>query len=139
MKSLWVALVAGGLFGAGLYISQMVNPDKVLNFLDVSGHWDPSLAVVMAAALMVALIAFQVLLRDRTHSWLGVELKLPQRTDIDKPLIIGAVLFGVGWGLTGYCPGPAIASLGIAFSDTWMVAASMLAGFLTHHWLFRSQ
>lgn len=139
MKSLLVALVAGVLFGAGLYISQMVNPEKVLAFLDVSGNWDPSLAVVMAAALTVAFIAFQVLLRGRTHSWLGVELKLPQRTDIDKPLMIGAVLFGVGWGLTGYCPGPAIAGLGIAFSDTWVVAASMLAGFLAHHWLFRSR
>lgn len=139
MKSLLVALLAGLLFGSGLYISQMVNPDKVLNFLDMSGNWDPSLAVVMAAALTVAFIAFQVLLPGRTHSWLGVELTLPQRTDIDKPLIIGALLFGVGWGLTGYCPGPAIAGLGIAFGDTWVVASSILAGFLTHHWLFKSR
>ncbi len=136
MKSLLVALIAGLLFGAGLYISQMVNPDEVLNFLDVSGNWDPALALVMAGALTVAFITFQYLLRSRTHSWLGEELMLPQRTDIDKKLMIGAILFGIGWGLTGYCPGPAIAGLGVEFSDRWIVVASIIAGFLVHYLLF---
>lgn len=136
MKSLLIALIAGLLFGAGLYLSQMVNPDEVLNFLDVAGNWDPALALVMAGALSVTFITFQYLLRGRTHTWLGKELMLPKRTDIDKPLIIGAILFGLGWGLTGYCPGPAIAGLGFAFSDTWVVVSSIVAGFLVHYMLF---
>lgn len=122
-----VALVAGLLFGLGLTVSQMVNPAKVIGFLDVAGDWDASLAFVMAAAIPVTTVGY--LLAGRFRSPLAAPaFNLPTRRDIDWPLVLGAILFGIGWGLVGYCPGPALASilLGNPISDLFVV--SMLTG-----------
>ena len=101
----------GVLFGLGLMISGMTNPAKILAFLDLSGAWDPSLIFVMGGAVLVGLIAFY-LAKNWTQSFLGGAMHIPTRRDIDRPLIIGSALFGVGWGLAGFCPGPALVSLG---------------------------
>ncbi len=102
------ALVCGILFGTGLVISQMVNPQKVLNFLDITGHWDPSLMFVMIGALVVYGIGYWVLIDRRLTTPLGESIPARNTNPVDKNLIIGAVLFGVGWGLSGFCPGPAM-------------------------------
>ncbi len=122
-----IALVAGLIFGLGLMIGGMTNPAKVLGFLDITGDWDPSLAFVMAGAIAVGFFAFREA-RQRKWSVLGFSIDLPERTNIDKPLVIGAVLFGIGWGLAGFCPGPAVASVLIGGSPVWVFVASMLAG-----------
>ena len=100
----------GLLFGLGLIISGMTDPGKVIGFLDISGAWDPSLALVMAGAIAVGFFAFAIA-KKRTVNFLGGALHLPKSNQIDKPLIIGAVLFGAGWGLAGFCPGPALVSM----------------------------
>ena len=117
----------GLLFGLGLILSGMSNPGKVLGFLDLAGHWDPSLAFVMGGAILVGLIAFQVA-RKRTQTFLGGALKLPNRTDIDKRLVLGSLTFGVGWGLAGFCPGPALVSLGSGQIKGLIFVAAMVAG-----------
>jgi uncharacterized membrane protein YedE/YeeE len=104
------ALAAGLLFGAGLAVAGMTNPHKVLNFLDVTRHWDPSLALVMGSAIPVSAVAFW-LARRRPRPSLAPEFVLPATARLERPLWIGSALFGVGWGLGGYCPGPAVASL----------------------------
>ena len=104
-------LASGLLFGAGLAIAGMTNPNKVLNFLDLSGAWDPSLALVMIAAIPVSAFAFR-LARRRRRPWFDESFVLPGTTRLEASLVIGSALFGLGWGLGGYCPGPAIASLG---------------------------
>lgn len=106
-----IALISGILFGLGLTISQMVNPNKVLNFLDISGHWDPSLALVMLAAVSVFGVGYNMFIKHKSKPILAPSFSLPSKTDIDKPLIIGAILFGFGWGLAGICPGPAISNI----------------------------
>ena len=108
MRSGFAAL-AGVLFGAGVATSQMTNPNKVLSFLDISGGWDPSLALVMGAALAVSALAYAVA-RRRETTFLGEALDLPKPSGIDRRLLCGATLFGIGWGLAGFCPGPAIAA-----------------------------
>jgi len=108
---LFTALMAGLLFGLGLNISQMTNPQKVLNFLDVSGNWDPSLALVMASALTVFGLGYRLLITPSTAPVLDDKYCLPEVKTIDKQLIIGASIFGVGWGLAGICPGPALANI----------------------------
>jgi len=110
MAMIIAALGSGLVFGIGLVISGMTQPSKVLGFLDVFGHWDPTLAIVMAGALVVVAPGF-ALLRGRDTSILGVTLDWPSRRTIDRSLIGGAVLFGIGWGLVGLCPGPALANL----------------------------
>ncbi len=127
MKQALVALFAGIVFGIGLALSQMINPNKVLSFLDVTGNWDPSLALVMGGALLVTIIAFNFISK-RNRPLFDDKFRLPTRTDIDSPLIIGAILFGLGWGIAGFCPGPALASLGINFLDSFIFIVSMLAG-----------
>lgn len=122
-----IALLAGLVFGLGLIIGGMTNPAKVLAFLDIAGDWDPSLAFVMLGAIAVGFFAFREASR-RTWSVLGLSIDLPQTTRIDRPLIIGAVLFGIGWGLAGFCPGPAVASLLVGGSGVWIFVASMLTG-----------
>ncbi len=128
MKQNLVSLFAGIIFGIGLALSQMIDPDKVLNFLDVFGNWDPSLAFVMIGALAVSFIAFHFI-PQRTAPLFEQEFSIPSRTDLDKPLVIGALLFGIGWGIAGYCPGPAIANLALASQDALIFVASMIAGF----------
>lgn len=121
------ALGLGILFGVGLAVAGMTDPAKVLAFLDVSGAWDPSLAVVMASALAVSAAGYAVA-RRRERAWLGDALAIPTRRDIDAPLIGGATLFGVGWGLVGLCPGPALANLFRGSAEVGLFVAAMLAG-----------
>lgn len=111
-----IALCAGLLFGLGLAISGMANPYKVQNFLDLAGHWDPSLALVMAGALAITTPGFW-LLRRRQRALNGDAMPAPASREISKPLLIGSALFGIGWGLAGYCPGPAIGSLAFVLQE----------------------
>ena len=121
------ALICGVLFGLGLAISEMVNPAKVLGFLDVTGKWDPSLILVMAAGLVVTLLTFRPIL-NQSRSLLDHQFHLPSRTNIDRQLLTGAAIFGIGWGLVGYCPGPAIASLAYGQMESVIFIAAMVAG-----------
>lgn len=127
MPRIFVALVAGLLFGLGLTVSGMINPAKVLGFLDLGGHWDPSLAFVMATAVLVAAGGFAVA-RRRPAPLCAPAFYGPAKTQIDARLVSGAVLFGIGWGLVGYCPGPALASLWFGSWRTLLFIAAMLAG-----------
>lgn len=122
-----LALLCGTLFGAGLTIAGMTDPAKVIGFLDVFGHWDPTLAVVMASALAVSMPGFQFALRASKPVF-DQRYFLPERTRIDADLLIGAALFGIGWGLAGYCPGPALVSLGAGTGGAVVFVAAMLAG-----------
>lgn len=126
-----VSLVAGLIFGLGLTVSGMIDPAKVLNFLDVSGNWDPSLGFVMAGAVSVAAIGFWVA-GSRGRPVFDVDFHESIRLSVDRPLIVGAVLFGIGWGLVGYCPGPALASLGLGRGETLIFLAAMVAGMGVH-------
>lgn len=121
------AAIAGVLFGGGLAISGMTNPDKVLNFLDVAGAWDPSLALVMAAALAVAAPGFAWLGR-RGCTFDAQPLPAPPGRNIDARLLGGSALFGIGWGLAGYCPGPALANLAHGMTEAVVFVVAMLAG-----------
>lgn len=121
------SLLAGLLFGAGLAVSQMINPQKVLAFLDVTGNWDPSLALVMGAALVVSAVGYRIAKR-RDQPLLTSRFQLPTRVDIDGRLAGGALIFGVGWGLAGYCPGPAIAATAIGIAEPWAFLGAMLVG-----------
>lgn len=126
-----LALLAGVIFGFGLVLSGMTNPAKVLGFLDVTGRWDPTLAVVMGSALLVTLPAFRLILKRGTPL-LAERFELPVKRVVDARLIGGSVLFGIGWGLAGFCPGPAITALAsIAMSALGFVAA-MIAGMVIH-------
>lgn len=127
------ALGSGVVFGLGLSLAQMTNPDKVLNFLDMSGHWDPSLLLVLGGAVVLSTIAFHFVLRRRAPLWDGI-FHMPLPKAIDRPLIIGSALFGVGWGLSGYCPGPAIASLGFGNPEALWVVPSIIAGAALQRW-----
>lgn len=127
------AALAGILFGAGLALSGMTDTAKVIGFLDVFGHWQPDLALVMAAALSVASIGFFIAAR-MSKPLLAEHFDLPQATVIDRPLVIGAALFGIGWGIYGYCPGPAIGALVYGQAETLVFILFMLAGMtLGHH------
>ena len=133
-----IALVAGLLFGAGLIVSGMANPAKVLGFLDLFGQWDPSLAFVMAGAIAVGTIAFFVA-RRRGHSWLGTLIQLPSATGVTTRLVLGSAVFGIGWGLAGFCPGPALVALGAGVPKAAGFVAAMLAGMATFNWLQRKR
>lgn len=121
------ALVAGLLFGVGLVISQMINPEKVLAFLDILGNWDPSLLFVLGAAVGVNLIGYHLTMR-RSHPVFDTRFHLPAKHNIDARLMMGAALFGVGWGLAGYCPGPVIAALPMGLMEPFIFLAAVLAG-----------
>lgn len=121
------AFVAGLLFGLGLIVAGMTNPAKILGFLDVTGKWDPSLALVMAGAIAVGLVAF-ALARRRTVSALGLPMQLPSAQIIDLRLVGGSVVFGIGWGLAGFCPGPALVALGAGYAKAFVFVAAMLLG-----------
>lgn len=121
------SLLAGLLFGLGLLISGMTNPAKIIGFLDVAGHWDPSLGFVMAGALLVGTIAFRFA-NKRQRAMLGNPMQIPTRSDIDRRLVLGSLAFGIGWGLAGYCPGPAIASLANGGTKPWLFFLAMLIG-----------
>lgn len=126
-KHIISAFLVGLLFGIGLILGGMTNPAKVIGFLDLFGRWDPSLALVMGGAITVGLLAFGIA-GGRPTSLLGEPMRLPTRNDIDKRLIIGSLVFGAGWGLAGFCPGPALVALGTGSIKATVFVASMLAG-----------
>lgn len=126
MRTLF-ALLAGLAFGLGLIVSGMANPAKVLGFLDLAGHWDPSLALVMAGAIGVAVLPFRWA-RSRTHSLSGAPLATLPPARIDRAVLLGSALFGVGWGLAGFCPGPGLLSLGSASWPGAVFVLSMVSG-----------
>ena len=123
----FTSLLAGLVFGLGLIVSGMANPAKVLGFLDLAGAWDPSLALVMGGAVGVGLLAFAVA-RRRRLSLLGAEMRLPTARQIDRRLIGGGLLFGIGWGVAGFCPGPALTALGMGEVKALVFVVAMLAG-----------
>jgi len=122
-------LFAGILFGAGLSVSGMINPAKVMGFLDFFGNWDPSLAFVMGGAVTLYAIGYRLVLRSAKPIY-GETFAIPTRSDLDARLIGGAMLFGAGWGLAGYCPGPAITGLAFGMSETFVFFGAMVAGVL---------
>ncbi len=127
MSRALVAFLCGLLFGAGLIVSQMSNPAKIIGFLDVTGRWDPSLAFVMAGAVGVFALGYRLALR-RTAPSLGGKFHLPEKVSMDKALLSGSLLFGLGWGVAGLCPGPAIVGSGFADPRVWVFTAAMIAG-----------
>jgi uncharacterized membrane protein YedE/YeeE len=120
------AFIVGLVFGIGLIVSGMTNPAKVQGFLDVAGRWDPSLAFVMGGAIMIGLVAFR-LAGKRERSLLGAAMRLPTARQVDRRLVLGGLAFGAGWGLAGYCPGPALASIALG-GKPLVFAAAMVAG-----------
>ena len=132
------AFAAGVVFGTGLVLSGMSDPGKVIGFLDITGNWDPSLAFVMGGAILVGFFAF-AFARRRARTFLGGALHLPTSRDIDNRLVGGSLLFGIGWGLGGYCPGPALVSFGAGQDKAAAFVAAMLAGRLVHRALERGR
>ena len=132
----FIALLSGLIFGIGLIVSGMTDPAKVLGFLDLAGTWDPSLALVMGGAIAVGLIAFTVA-KKRALSLLGLPMQLPTARQLDRRLILGSLTFGIGWGLAGICPGPALVLLGEGVMQGVFFIAAMLAGMGIFEWLER--
>lgn len=131
MRNVLPGLLVGLVFGAGLALSDMVNPARVLAFLDPAGDWDPSLAFVMGGALVPSAIGYVIASRMK-RPLLGEEFRIPQSRAVEPRLVAGAALFGVGWGLVGLCPGPAIAGLAFGKWQLWLFVAAMLAGMAIH-------
>lgn len=127
MKFNLASFGAGLLFGFGLLVSGMANPEKVLGFLDIAGQWDPSLAFVMGGAILVGLFAFAVA-KKRTVSFLGFDMRLPTANRPDTRLVVGSILFGAGWGLAGFCPGPGLVALGAGETGALVFVVAMVAG-----------
>ncbi|MCK7550115.1 MULTISPECIES: DUF6691 family protein [Marinobacter] len=138
MKFSVAAFLSGLIFGLGLILSGMANPEKVLGFLDLAGLWDPSLAFVMGGAILVGLVAFTVA-RKRTLSFLGFNMKLPASTHIDSRLVVGSLMFGVGWGIAGFCPGPGLVALGAGELKAVVFVSSMVAGMGVYEWIERKR
>ncbi|MFJ3054418.1 DUF6691 family protein [Herbaspirillum sp. NPDC087042] len=136
MKNQLTALLAGLVFGLGLIVSGMANPAKVLAFLDLAGAWDPSLALVMAGAIAVGVPAFAYA-RRMPRTLLDLPIQLPTSTRIDRRLVLGSLLFGIGWGIAGICPGPALVLLGAGELKGALFVVAMLAGMLLFNWLQR--
>ncbi len=131
MRRTLPALVVGVLFGSGLALSDMINPARVLAFLDLTDAWDPTLIYVMIGAIVPAAVAFAYG-RRLTRPVMGLEFYIPTGRTLDRPLILGATIFGIGWGLAGFCPGPAIAGLALGHWQYWLFVGAMLAGMLAH-------
>ncbi len=121
------AFFVGLLFGLGLIISGMTDPSKVIGFLDLAGAWDPALAFVMGGAVLIGVGAFTIA-KKRQRSLLGAPMRLSSATELDKGLLIGSLVFGIGWGLSGFCPGPAVVSAAAGQPKAWIFVASMLTG-----------
>lgn len=126
-RSLATAVLCGALFGAGLVISGMTDPAKVIGFLDVTRHWDPSLAFVMGGAVLIYAIAYRVIVRRRAP-WFAAAFHVPARRDLDARLIVGAAIFGAGWGLAGLCPGPAVVDAAAGSTQALAFVAALLVG-----------
>jgi uncharacterized membrane protein YedE/YeeE len=127
----FAAFAAGLVFGVGLLLSGMTDPSKVIGFLDLAGNWDPSLLFVMAGGIAVGLVAFRAA-GKRAQAFLGGAMQLPKARDIDKRLVGGSLVFGVGWGLAGFCPGPALVSFGAGQDKAAIFVAAMLAGMVIY-------
>ena len=125
----FTSLLAGLVFGLGLIVSGMANPAKVLGFLDLGGAWDPSLALVMGGAIAVGFFGF-LIANKRSRSFLGAEMKLPRASHIDRRLVLGSTVFGIGWGIAGFCPGPGLVALGMGEPKALVFVAAMLVGML---------
>ena len=128
MKNFVSALVIGMVFGAGIAISGMANPSKVLNFFDVFGTWDPSLLFVMVSALLTAMIGYRVVFGVFPKPVINEKFAVPTSTTIDKRLIFGSTIFGIGWGISGFCPGASVPALGIGESSALLFFASLVVG-----------
>ncbi|TXK97381.1 YeeE/YedE family protein [Methylococcaceae bacterium HT1] len=137
MKLNFVALLSGVIFGLGLALSQMIDPNKVLNFLDVTGNWDPSLAFVMMGALAVSILSFRFIFK-RSTPVLETDFHVSRKSIINRPLLLGVALFGIGWGMIGCCPGPAVASLGLLSVEGFIMVISIYAGFFSHRWFAKN-
>ena len=132
MRNLVPGLGVGVIFGAGLALSDMVNPARVQAFLDIAGAWDPTLLFVMGAALLPSIVAY--LIRGRMmRPLLADRFSIPESRTLDRALLLGAALFGIGWGLAGFCPGPAIAGMVLGAWQSWVFVVAMLAGMALHH------
>ena len=134
MQRVLTALISGILFGAGLVLADMVNPARVQAFLDIAGAWDPALALVMAAAIVPSAIAYR-LRRRMERPLLAERFAVPDSRSLDRRLLAGAALFGVGWGLAGFCPGPVLASLVFGLWQPVLFTVAMIAGMVAHHLL----
>ena len=132
----FTALLAGLVFGIGLLVSGMANPAKVLGFLDLTGQWDPSLAFVMGGAVAVGFFAF-LFAGKRTVSLIGLEMKLPPAGHIDRRLVVGSTVFGIGWGVAGFCPGPALVAVGMGEAKAIVFVIAMLLGMVLFEWIER--
>lgn len=133
-----MALLSGLIFGVGLMVSGMSNPAKVLGFLDIAGSWDPSLAFVMVGAIVMASLAFFIA-RRRTRSLLGLPVQLPASTAITLRLVLGSATFGIGWGMAGFCPGPALVALGAGYPKAIGFVAAMVAGMVVFELVERTK
>lgn len=131
MRNIVPGLIVGLIFGAGLALSDMVNPARVQAFLDIAGAWDPTLAFVMGAAILPSATAYLVR-RRMDRPLLESSFSIPESRTLDRPLLIGAALFGIGWGLVGFCPGPALAGLVLGAWQSWLFVGAMLAGMALH-------
>jgi uncharacterized membrane protein YedE/YeeE len=129
-----VNLFAGALFGLGLTVSGMVNPAKIIGFLDFAGDWDPTLAFVMGGALLVTIPAFHLILR-RPRPILADNFDLPTKKGVDSRLLAGSAIFGIGWGLAGFCPGPAVTAMASALAPVFVFVAAMVAGMAVYKWI----
>jgi uncharacterized membrane protein YedE/YeeE len=129
-----IALITGLLFGFGLALSHMVDPNKVLNFLDIAGNWDPSLAFVLGGAVAITLPMFRLVLRN-PKPLLHPRFHLPVQTKLDRRLMIGAAIFGIGWGLAGYCPGPGISALVLGIWQPVVFVLALIGGSLAYRWV----
>ncbi|MFM6990230.1 MAG: DUF6691 family protein [Rhodoferax sp.] len=134
--SRFVEFLVGLLFGLGLMLSGMTDPGKVIGFLDLAGAWDPSLALVMGGAIAVGVGAF-ALAKRRTRTFLGGALNWPESNAIDRRLVVGSGVFGLGWGLAGFCPGPAVVSAAAGQPKAWVFVLAMLAGMALFEWAQR--
>ena len=132
------AFLVGLLFGLGLIISGMTDPSKVIGFLDLAGAWDPSLAFVMGGAVLIGAGAFTIA-KKRQRSLLGAPMQLSSATELDKGLLIGSLIFGIGWGISGFCPGPAVVSAAAGQPKAWIFVASMLAGMALYSMIERRE
>ncbi len=138
MKYQLSSFISGLVFGFGLILSGMANPEKVLGFLDIAGLWDPSLAFVMGGAVVVGTIAF-AFARRRTLSFLGLNMNIPGNRQIDKRLVLGSLTFGIGWGIAGICPGPGIVGVGAGEIKAIVFVAAMIAGMILFNLIEKSR
>ena len=135
MKQNLMTLFCGIIFGIGLSLSHMIDPNKVLSFLDIFGNWDPSLIFVMLGALVVAFVSFKLILKRPAPIWVE-SFHISRKSSVDKPLILGAAIFGIGWGMSGYCPGPAIAGLGFLSMESVIMVTAIYLGFIAYQRFF---